>query len=122
VRAVMTTTAQLLGKVAPEIEKELKPRLHGLIGSFVRAYLPQVWVFETDRDSASVRVDTTGSVTVTPGPTASPDVTIHAPKARLEKMMAARTRPASLPADVKVVPHTTKGRVAFDQVRARFGL
>jgi hypothetical protein len=118
----MATTVDLLGKVAPEIEKELKPRLQGLIGSFVRAYLPQVWVFETDQDAASVRVDTNGSVTVAPGRTASPDVTIHAPKARLEKMLTARTRPASVPADVKVVPHTTKGRVAFDQVRARFGL
>jgi hypothetical protein len=118
----MPTTAELLGKIAPEIEKELKPRLQGLIGSFVRAYLPQVWVFETEADAASVRVETTGSVTVAPGTSPSPDVTIHAPKARLEKLLTSKTRPASVPADVRIVPHTTKGKVAFDQVRSRFGL
>jgi len=113
---------ELLAKIAPEVEKELKPRLHGLIGSFVRAYLPQVWVFETDVDSATVRVEPTGSVTVAPGSAPSPDVSIHAPKARLEKLLKSRTRPASMPDDVRVVPHTSKGRVAFDQVRSRFGL
>lgn len=121
-RAVMATTSQLLEKIAPEIEKELKPRLQGFVGSFVRAYLPQVWVFETDEDSATVRVESSGSVTVTPGSRMSPDVTIHAPKARLEKILTSRSRPASMPTDVRVVPHTTKGRVAFDQVRGRFGL
>jgi hypothetical protein len=121
-RTVMTTTAQLLEKVAPEIEKELKPRLKGLIGSFVRAYLPQVWVFETEKDSATVRVETSGSVTVSPTSAPSPDVSIHAPKALLQKILTSRTRPETVPEDVRIVPHTTKGRVAFDQVRARFGL
>ena len=118
----MPTTAQLLTKIAPDIETELKPRLQGLIGSFVRAYLPQVWVFETDEDAATVRVEPTGSVTVASGAAASPDVTIHAPKARLQKILTARSRPATMPSDVTVVPHTSKGRVAFDQVRGRFGL
>lgn len=118
----MTTTAELLGKVAPEIEKELKPRLQGWIGSFVRAYLPQVWVFETEADSATVRVEPTGTVAVIPGSAPSPDVSIHAPKARLERLLTSRTRPESVPADVRVVPHTSKGRIAFDQVRSRFGL
>jgi hypothetical protein len=118
----VSTTAELLGTIAPDIEKELKPRLQGLIGSFVRAYLPQVWVFETDEDSATVHVAATGAVRVAPGSAPSPDVTIHAPKARIEKLLTSRARPASVPTDVRIVPHTTKGRVAFDQVRGRFGL
>jgi hypothetical protein len=118
----VVTTAYLLEQVAPGIEQELKPRLQGLIGSFVRAYLPQVWVFETDEDSATVRVEATGAVAVTAGTAPSPDVTIHAPKARLEKILTSRAPPKTIPADVRVVPHSTKGRVAFDQVRGRFGL
>jgi hypothetical protein len=118
----MTTTAELLEKVAPDVEQELKPRLQGLFGSFVRAYLPQVWVFDTDEDSATVRVEPTGSVRVTAGSAPSPDVSIHAPKALLAGILSSRSRPATAPTDVRVVPHTTKGRVAFDQVRARFGL
>jgi hypothetical protein len=118
----VTTTAQLLEKITPDIEKELKPRLQGFLGSFVRAYLPQHWVFETEADAATVQIATTGAVTVSEGTVASPDVTVHAPKARLEKLLTSRSRPATMPTDVRAVPHTTKGKVAFDQVRSRFGL
>jgi hypothetical protein len=118
----VTATAQLLEKIAPDIEKELKPRLQGFIGQFVRAYLPQDWVFETDEDAATVHIETTGAVTVAKGTVPSPDVTVHAPKARLEKLLTSRTHPATLPAEVRAVPHTAKGKVAFDQVRGRFGL
>ncbi|MCI4365270.1 MAG: hypothetical protein L3K10_04320 [Thermoplasmata archaeon] len=118
----MATTAELLEKIAPQIEKELQPRLQGLIGSFVRAYLPQVWVFETEDEATTVRIEPTGKVTVVAGSSPSPDVSVHAPKERLHQLLATRTRPASMPADVRVVPHTAKGRAAFDQVRGRFGL
>lgn len=118
----MTSTAQLLEQIAPGIENELKPRLQGFLGSFVRAYLPQHWVFETDEDSATVQIAPTGAVTVAPGSVPSPDVTVHAPKSRLEQILTARVRPAAMPTDVRVVPHTAKGKVAFDQVRGRFGL
>jgi hypothetical protein len=118
----MPTTAELLRGIAPDIERQLQPRLQGLIGSFVRAYLPQVWVFVTDVDAASVRVEPTGTVTVSEGEAAHPDVSIHAPKARLEKILTTRARPAHVPPDVRVVPHSSKGKVAFDQVRSRFGL
>jgi hypothetical protein len=120
--AVVTCTAQLLQKIAPEIEKELKPRLQGLIGSFVRAYLPQVWVFETEHESTTVRIEPTGAVAVTSGGSKSPDVTVHAPHDRLERLLSSRKRPSSMPADIQVLPHTAKGKAAFDQVRGRFGL
>jgi hypothetical protein len=118
----VTTTAQLLEKITPDIEKELKPRLQGFLGSFVRAYLPQHWVFETDQDAATVEIATTGAVRVVPGTFPSPDVTVHAPKHRLEELFSKGARPATMPTDVRAVPHTAKGKVAFDQVRSRFGL
>jgi hypothetical protein len=121
-KASVSCTGRLLGQIAPDIEKELKPRLQGLIGSFVRAYLPQVWVFETEKESTTVRIEPTGAVKVTPGTSASPDVTVQAPHDRLEKLLTSRSRPATMPPDVRVIPHTAKGRAAFDQVRSRFGL
>ncbi len=119
---VTPNTAELLAKIAPEIEKEIQPRLQGLIGSFVRAYLPQVWVFETERGSTTVTIDRSGTVAVSEGAGGSPDVTVHAPEALLVKLLSSRVRPAAMPAGVRVVPHTAKGRTAFDQVRGRFGL
>jgi hypothetical protein len=120
--AVVATVAQLLEQITPSIEKELQPRLQGFLGSFVRAYLPQHWVFETEDDAATVLIAPTGVVSVSPGTVPSPDVTVHAPKSRLEKLLTTRTKPATMPTDVRVVPHTAKGKVAFDQVRGRFGL
>ncbi len=117
----MPTTADLLRGIAPDVEKEIRPRLQGFLGSFVRAYLPQVWVFETDAETATLRVEPTGAVAVVEGAPPHPDVTIVLTKARLEQLLTARTRPAHRPTDVQVVPHTAKGKVAFDQVRSRFG-
>jgi hypothetical protein len=122
VGTLVPTTAELLAAITPEVEKELKPRLQGFLGSFVRAYLPQHWVFETEQDAATVEIATTGAVRVLPGPFPAPDVTVHAPKHRLEELLTRKSRPANLPTDVRAVPHTAKGKVAFDQVRSRFGL
>ena len=117
----MSCTQALLEKLVPDIEKELKPRLQGFIGAFVRAYLPQVWVFETEEGATSVRIEPTGAVTVHAGPTPAPDVTVKGPHVRLKKVLATRTKGAAKPADVSVVAHTAKGRAALEQVRSRFG-
>ncbi|HLM90589.1 MAG TPA: hypothetical protein VK424_00815 [Thermoplasmata archaeon] len=117
----MTCTQALLEKLAPDIEKELKPRLQGFIGAFVRAYLPQVWVFETEEGATSVRIEPTGAVTVGAGPTRSPDVTVHGPHDRLKKILSTRTKGGARPTEVSVVAHTAKGRAALEQVRSRFG-
>ena len=117
----MSCTQGLLEKLAPEIEKELKPRLQGFIGAFVRAYLPQVWVFETEEGATTVRIEPTGAVVVVAGPTKSPDVTVKGPHDRLQKILSTRGKNTPKPADVSVVAHTAKGKAALDQVRSRFG-
>jgi hypothetical protein len=113
-------TADLLGPLRPRIEAEIKPRLSGLFGGFVRAYLPQTWVFRTEDDSASLVVDARGDTTVTPKALPNPDVTVEGPAAALQAALGGKGRPAH--GAVKVTPHTAKGRAAFDYLRPRFGL
>ncbi|MGA8603692.1 MAG: hypothetical protein WB788_01310 [Thermoplasmata archaeon] len=117
----MSCTQALLEKLAPDIEKELKPRLQGFIGAFVRAYLPQVWVFETEEGATSVRIEPTGAVTVAAGPATARDVTIRGPHDRLKQVLSTRTKGGAKPTDFSVVAHTAKGRAALEQVRSRFG-
>jgi hypothetical protein len=118
----VATLAELLERVTPDLEREVRSRLQGFLGGFIRAFLPQVWVFETESETATLRVEPSGAVTVAPGSVPSPDVSVSAPRARLEAMLTSRERPGSAPSDVSVLLHTARGRAAFDQVRGRFGL
>lgn len=117
----MSSVQELLEKLAPDIEAELKPRLQGFIGAFVRAYLPQHWSFETEEGTSTVRIDPTGAVTVVAGAVKAPDVTVKGPHDRLQQILSRRERPSGRVTDVSVVAHTAKGRAALDQVRGRFG-
>jgi hypothetical protein len=116
------TLVELLTPVTPRIEAELKPRLQGLLGGFIRAYLPQQWVFQTEKGEATVRINPDGSVTVAEGAVTSPDVTIQAPHKRIEGILERGERPARPTPDVHVTAHTARGRAALDQVRGRFGV
>jgi len=111
----------LLEKLAPDIEAELKPRLQGFIGAFVRAYLPQDWAFVTEEGTSTVRIDPSGSVTVLPSASRSPDVTVRGPHDRLRLILSKREKPRGNVTDVTVAAHTAKGRAALEQVRGRFG-
>jgi len=117
----MTSTAETLGKAAPSLEAEVKTRLGGFLGGIVRSYLPQTWVFRTEQDAATLEVDPSGRVTVTPTAAASPDVTIELAHGELASLLSSRGKAA--PVDrIKVTPHTPKGRTAFDYLRGRLGL
>ncbi len=74
----MTCIAGLLARIAPEIEAQLKPTLAGLAGLFVRGYLPQVWVFSTGTERATLVVDAHGNAKVTLGNVEPVDVLIIA--------------------------------------------
>ncbi len=117
----MSCTRALLEKLVPEIEANLKPRLQGFLGAFVRAYLPQHWSFETEEGTTTVRIDPTGAVAVVPGAVTSPDVTVRAGHDRLKQVLTTREKPPGKVSDVSVVAHTAKGRAALEQVRSRFG-
>ncbi len=117
-----TPTEVLLRAIAPDLEAYVRPRLQGFLGAFLRAYLPQAWAFETEDGTTTVTIAADGQVTVAPEAVAAPDVTVAAPRARLEAVFARRGSPGPRPPDIRVAAHTAKGRAAVDQVRQRFGL
>lgn len=118
----MSCTEELLGTVSRSIEAELKPRLGGLLGGMIRAYLPQTWEFRTEEGSTALVVDRDGRVTIAAGPPSRPDVTVEIPHDGLREVLLRRATDA-VPADrVKVTPHTAKGRTAFGMLRSRLGL
>jgi hypothetical protein len=118
----MSELSELLAEAGHELEPELRRRLGGLLGSILRAYLPQVWVFATDQGTASLTVSSAGAVSVADGEAAHPDVTIELPMDLLRKALRTRRRDAVPRGPVKATPHTAKGRAAFDYLRGRLGL
>jgi len=118
----MPSLVELLERVGSEVAPQVRAQLGGFFGGFVRAYLPQTWIFRTEHEVASLTVDRAGAVSVTAGASASPDVTIEA---HLEQLSAALTRGSRSglgPGDFRVTPHTAKGKTAFDYLRGRVGL
>lgn len=118
----MTSLVPLLEQVARDVEPQLRSQLGGFFGGVVRAYLPQSWVFKTEREEASLIVDATGAVTVAAGAAAHPDVTIETSHDRLEAALGTRSRGQVPPGPQTVTPHTPKGKTAFEYLRGRIGL
>jgi hypothetical protein len=118
----MPSLVPALEAVARDVEPELRSQLGGFFGGVVRAYLPQTWVFVTEREKASLIVDKAGAVRVTSGAAASPDVTIETAHDRLLAALRTRSRSAVPPGPLTVTPHTSKGKTAFDYLRSRLGL
>ncbi|MGA8303123.1 MAG: hypothetical protein WA691_08015 [Thermoplasmata archaeon] len=118
----MSCIERLLRETGLRFEPELKNRLNGPFGGFVRTYLPQAWVFATDDGIASLLVDKSGAVSVVAGAAPHPDVTLTIPHDRL--VAALRTRdPASVPpGSLAVTAHSAKGKTAFEYLRSRLGL
>lgn len=118
----MSCIEGLLSQVSAEVEAQLKPRLRGLTGMFVAGYLPQAWVFVTESEVVSLFVDPQGNASVAAGRPRSLDVTIETSHALLSAALRTRS-PSSVPrGPLRVTPHTTKGRDAFQYLRGRFGL
>ena len=117
----MTGTLEELTKLCPRLEAEIRPRLGGLFGGFVRAYLPQTWVFRTEQDAATLVVDKNGHATAAPTADPAPDVTVRIPLREIASVLA-RKGPRPPPGTVQVTAHTVKGRAAIDYLTPRFGL
>jgi len=118
----MGELADLLAEAGQQWEPELKRRLQGMLGGIFRAYLPQAWVFRTEAETATLEVDRDGRVTVEEGEPKPPDVTVEVPLRRLASALRAAGRETIPPGELKVTPHTAKGRTAFDYLRSRLGL
>jgi len=118
----MGSTAELLASVSGRLEAELRPRLQGLFGGLVRAYLPQSWVFRTEQGIASLRVDRDGHVSVVASADPNPDVTVELGYDRLQGALDRSRGGTGSAGPVTVTPHTTRGRTAFDYLRPKLGL
>jgi hypothetical protein len=114
--------ASLLGEVCPEVEHQLKLKLQGCKGMFVRMYLPQVWLFETESGTATFTVDADGNTCVEAGASPTKDVTVRWQYGLLAAVLRTRCR-ASVPAGVRptIMFHTPCGRKAFDFMRGLLG-
>ncbi len=118
----MGEVEELLRSAGKRLEPEVQSRLKGWLGGFVRAYLPQAWVFQTEKETATLHVDGAGNVSVTGGAVPKPDLTIVVPAARLIAALTTRNRASVPPGPLTVTPHTAKGKAAFDYLRDRIGL
>ena len=118
----MGSLVPLLEKAARDFQPQIQAQLGGFFGEMVRAYLPQTWVFRTDRETASLTVDRAGLVSVVPGAASPADVTVETTADRLAAALTSRSRAGVPPGPLSVTPHTAKGKTAFDYLRGRFGL
>jgi len=119
---VSASLVSLLQSVGKDVQPQVQSQLGGFFGGMVRAYLPQTWEFRTEKEVASLSVDRAGVVSVAPGTAAKPDVTIEVGHDRLVTALTSRSRDAVAPGELKVTPHTSKGKTAFDYLRGRLGL
>ncbi|MGI0140319.1 MAG: hypothetical protein ACREBT_04115 [Thermoplasmata archaeon] len=118
----MNDLSTALTRMVPALERQIRPRLEGFVGSMVRSYLPQTWVFEAEGEAASLTVDREGNASVAAHALPAPDVTIQAKR---EILLAALTRGREASAhesDFHITTHTPKGRTAFSFLRQRFGI
>ena len=118
----MGSLVPLLEKAARDVQPRLQSQLGGFFGGVVRAYLPQTWVFRTEKEVASLTVDAAGMVKVANGAAERPDVTIETSFERLAAALTSRSREKPPPGPLTVTPHTPKGKTAFDYLRGRLGL
>lgn len=119
----MDQVNKLLARLCEEVERQVKPNLWGVKGAFVRDYLPQTWVFETEYGECTLFLDSEGNARVFSGPDKDRDVTIQWKRDSLVTVLESRNRD-SIPAGdyPNVFVHTDKGRAAFNYLRKEIGL
>jgi hypothetical protein len=119
----MAELQTLLSSLRPDIESQIKPHLRGFFGGIVRGYLPQVWAFRTETESASLKVTALGNVRASDGLPKDFDVLIIWTHEQLTAALRTRDR-TQVPAGAApaVEFRTRKGKTAFSFLRSRFGL
>jgi hypothetical protein len=115
--------ASVLSALRPDIESQLKPRLHGIFRGIIRGYLPQVWAFKTETESASLSVSEKGNVRASEGVSTHCDVLVTWSHKQLLAALRTRDR-ARIPSGAapSIEFKTHKGKTAFSFLRSRFGL
>jgi hypothetical protein len=88
----------------------------------IHTYLPQAWVFTTEAETVTLYVDAEGNVSVGGGRASSPDVLVQGTNAALIAALSTRNAALVPPGSIKARPITSKGSMAFNFLRNRFGL
>lgn len=119
----MSELMEIFESLCPEIEKELKPKLNSiLLGPFIKGYLPQQWVFRTEKETVTFSVDKKGIASVKEGEVKEPDVTIEIDHEFLVAALKSRSQPEKSPEKNEIEFHTTKGETAFNFLKKQLGL
>ena len=118
----MSCISGLLGQVGTEVEAQLRPVLGGLTGFLVSGYLPQSWVFATETEVVTFHVDSRGHASVVEGRAQNPDVSIETSHAMLSAALRTRNASSVPKGPLNIIPHTSKGKAAFQFLRGKLGL
>ncbi len=118
----MTCIEGLLQQLTGEVEGQVQQALSGFWGFVVRGYLPQVWTFTTETDSATLIVDSNGRARVSSGTARQPDVTVNASHRLAAAALGGDRRTAGLYGnEAHVTTRTQKGAAAWAFLRQRLG-
>lgn len=118
----MAELTELFRPICAEVQAKLQGALKGFVGSFVRGYLPQAWVFRTEKEFVTFSVGRDGNASVAEGDTSAPDVVITVDHAYLCEALRTRKKPEAECATFEVKFCTGKGETAFQYVRGQIGL
>lgn len=108
---------ELLGGLCAEVEGKIAPWL-----IFIRSYLPQSWVFRTEKEVVTFSVSKDGKASVASNAFSEPDVIIDWKHELLCQVLKTRDKkvvPAGERPDIKIL--TKKGDAAYRFLRQTFG-
>lgn len=119
----MGPVEELLSSYRTDVERQIKSGLKGVLGPFLKGYLPQVWVFETESEVVSFVIDAGGKAIVEGREWRPRDVTIRWKGALLVSVLKSRSR-QEVPEGEKpeTVCHTPKGCAALNLLKSRLGI
>ncbi len=121
----MSSIYDLLARTVPlRVREDLKPRLQGFLGMFIRAYFPQTFWVTTESGEATIRVEKSGDCQVLDGHRGKPDVSIQWTDEAFRVKLTTRGRGALPPGTPppRVTPHTENGRMAAGQLGPILGI
>ncbi len=122
-RCYVGPVEEQLNSYRAEVEAAVTRGMKGIAGPFLKDFLPQVWIFETEKEIVSFVIDTKGKAIVEGREWRPRDVTVKWKEAFLVSVLKARSRAGIPEGEVpETACHTKKGCAALSFLRSRIGL
>ena len=119
----MTCLNEIFQPICQEVQTQVKKYLSGILSAgFIKPYLPQHWVFITEQETITFRVEKKGNTSVVDGESETPDVTIKIDHDFLCRALKTRERPDFQPKSYDISFQTDKGKTAFNYLKKHLGL